>query len=365
MKILLFVIVTIVLIPIAMPSFDIKLIEKNRIDQKDVIIQRTYSFAVTEDEIILIADDKASNIKLYNNKGKLLRVWGRRGMGPNEFVRPMQCDYRKGKFAVSDSRKYKIFIYNRTGKTDFKLSTSLRCLSPANDMHLDKDGIYLLAAGFKRDKSGTPYSCYIVDFVNKKTILLLPTHLVYGFTSYDRYKKEYFNKPDITAIGIGTRCDWYGDYVYFTWVGDLNIIKKNITNGEVSFFGKKTPYYIQPHASKKLIKEYNISIQTRNGRKCRILKRKMSYIRRLIAGKDFVGLIYGNEDENSRWYFTVQFYDHDGKFLDEKQIYGLYPGSRSFPFFFRRDSNELYYLYHTVDDESEDVYEMQKYKIFK
>ena len=140
----------------------------------------------------------------------------------------------------------------------------------------------------------------------------------------------------------------------------MRIVKKNIKSGTTKIFGQKSLDYIKPNASPEMIKAYYY----RNSDKLTLLKRKMSYVHDIFIGKNFVGLIYGNEDKNSQWQFTIQFYSLDGLFLNEKKISGLNPALDSYTFFFRNDINTLYYLYHTIDEKDlEDIYEIMSYKV--
>ena len=75
-----------------------------------------------------------------------------------------------------------------------------------------------------------------------------------------------------------------------------------------------------------------------------------------------MGLIYGNQEKaNEKWQFTVQLYTHAGKFLGEQKVSGFAPEPGSYIFYFRAATNTLYYLYHTVDKDLEDVYQVYQY----
>jgi hypothetical protein len=63
-------------------AIDIKLIRKFTLeqDEKNFLIAPG-SFFVTEDSMIFVIDWRDANIKIYNNYGKLVKVFGGKGLG--------------------------------------------------------------------------------------------------------------------------------------------------------------------------------------------------------------------------------------------------------------------------------------------
>jgi hypothetical protein len=108
----------------------VKPLKTIKISQETVLIEKSRDFCVTDDELFVIPDAKAGDIKIFDNKGVLVKILGRKGSGPGEFVTPTACFYKKdeNKFGVLDIRLKKIFIYKRTGKTDFQRIQNVYCL---------------------------------------------------------------------------------------------------------------------------------------------------------------------------------------------------------------------------------------------
>lgn len=80
----------------------LKLADRFELSQEKHIIQSIYSFCVTGDGYIFAADRKACDIKIFSPDGKMIRAWGRKGAGPNEFLKPLHIEYKKGKLVLVD-----------------------------------------------------------------------------------------------------------------------------------------------------------------------------------------------------------------------------------------------------------------------
>ena len=340
----------------AVPGFDIKLVKKTKLSQETAIFENIWSFCVTEDKLFLIPDYKAGDVKIFASNGDLLKILGRRGFGPGEFAKPAYSFYNKEKkiFGVLDLGTRKIFLYQRTGKTGFKRVKELYCLAGASAIRLKDDR--LLISGYKPGPEGKHYDFYYIDTAIGKTTFLLPSYCKYGLASPHEFKTQYMNKIDIRAIGIDAWFDIHGDEVFFSWEGDLNIIRLNIKSGKYSSFGKKTAHYIKPTASKALL-------EARRTRQPAIIESewdKMSYIKNIFAGPEYVLVIYrGPVKQGGGPEFRMQFYTLDGKYLADIPI----PGKPSFRMIFDKDKNILYSLVNELDDKLSEKYFVLEYKV--
>ncbi len=63
-------------------------IERNSIKHKEAMFQNIVSLVIDDAGNIYILDKKAANIKIFNKDGKFLKIIGRRGEGPGEFIAP-------------------------------------------------------------------------------------------------------------------------------------------------------------------------------------------------------------------------------------------------------------------------------------
>lgn len=342
---------------LTIPGMDIKLIKKVKLSQDTTILEKVQDFCLTEDELFLIPDSKAGNIKIYENNGKLVKTLGRSGLGPNEFLKPTYCFYNKKEefqFGILDARIKKIFLYQRTGKLDFKRSKETLCLT--GGYSLKKKGNVLLISGFKRAPNGNAYDLYSIDLMRNQTSFLLPSHHKYGLKSFEEYDFQYKQRPDISTIGISGWFDIQGTDVYFVWYGDLKIIKMNIDSGTLNFFGEKTPHYIKPSASKQMIEAYRAG----DFKVVKNEKTKMSYVRNIFASPKHVLLVYEGptkkEGVSNVW---VQFYTLAGKFLQELPV----PCQPESLFYFDKDKSMLYALGIEADAELNEENIMLVYKV--
>ncbi|HLP48529.1 MAG TPA: 6-bladed beta-propeller, partial [Candidatus Kapabacteria bacterium] len=99
----------------SLSAIEIKLSRKFTLaqDEENFII-RPGSFFVTEDEMIFVIDSRSSNIKIFDTDGKLASVFGRKGLGPNEFITPFYSAYQKPFLALVDFGRRRHFIYKRS-----------------------------------------------------------------------------------------------------------------------------------------------------------------------------------------------------------------------------------------------------------
>jgi len=342
-------------------AVEMKCIKKVILSQEKTLVGGCYSFAVTGDDYYLITDYKIANFKIFNPDGTLAKEWGRRGAGPNEFFSPLVCNYSDGNLAILDFGKQKLFILKRKGKSDFSIKKEIFCSGLGVSMSFINEN-KMLIGGYKENDDTRPFSLYILDLNTTKITFLMPTEIKYGLSSLNEYKAEYFNKPDLGAMGIGGFCDWNGDYAFYAWEADLRIIKINMKSGNIAYFGKKTDNYTKPQATPELIR----ADRDNNNRAVLAEKDKMSYIYALFANTKYVVLIYhepSKAKDDSNTSVMIQFYTPGGKFLSESRVVERCSYIRAF---FKKDSNELYLLTIGLKEEKDaidDEYKILKYNL--
>ena len=349
-----------VLFPFAVycPAIDINCTGTIPIDQKDVILQRVMDFSVIDNEYFLFPDQKAGDIKIYDNKGNLVKVWGRRGPGPNEFLYPMYCDYQKPYFILMDYGKSKLMVFKKDRELDYKkLSESLIVALGYDFKFVHKEKI--LISGYKADSNGKEYGLYFFNPQTGKPTFILPAYEKYGYSSQREYKSNYITK--IAPIGIGGYCDYSKQNVYFAWMGNLKILKTDIATKKISYFGKQSGNYIRPRVTPRLLKLYN-----ERSRELKFEMQKFSYVTGIFTDDKFVALTYANfKRDVDGWQTIIQLYTHDGDFLVEK----ILPGAvNTTPwadpsFCYVKEKNILYYLSRTMDEEFDDIYKILKFEI--
>lgn len=328
------------------------------IHQESVILQRITDFCVIENNQFLFPDHKAGDIKIYDNKGNLVKVWGRKGPGPNEFFSPIYCDYRAPYLVLMDYGKSKLFVFKKEKGLNFRKFSESLIVSLGYDIKFMDPG-KILISGYKADPAGKSYDLYFFNPQSTKSTLILPSQEKYGYSSYREYKKIYSTK--IAPIGIGGYCDYSGQNIYFAWEGNLKIIKINSDTKEIHCFGRKTENYITPRATPVLLKLYK-----ERGRQLKFEMQKYSFVTGIFTDDGFVALTYATfRKDIEGWQTIVQLYTPTGKFLIEK----ILPGAVNITpwadpsFCYVKKENLLYYLSRTMDEEFNDIYKILKFKI--
>ena len=338
-------------------GIEVKLVERSPLLQKKAILMNIVCFSVTEDEMLIIPDSKEGNIKLYNIHGDLIKVWGRRGHGPNEFLSPFYCDYQKPYYIHLDAMNSKISIYKRIEKTKFVRINEILCLGCMSDIRLLKENV--LIGGSKVDRSGKRYSLYYKDFKNKEIHYLLPLYLKYGFKSSNEFDRKY---REISPIGTESFFYICKDYIYYVWEGRLRIIQMNLNTKKVKFFGQETKNYTRPKVTKGILQ----ARKERKSIKERKEKQKMSWVRGVFADNEFIGLLYNNYDKaSSLWKALLQLYSLEGKLLSEVKLPNAVDFSMEGPsYFYHKENHHLYILSRQLNEKDYlDEYEILKYKI--
>ncbi|MFC2146172.1 hypothetical protein ACFLRT_02295 [Acidobacteriota bacterium] len=337
-------------------EFSIKLQEKIEISPGLKLLPKPQAFCVTEDDLLILPDQKAGDIKIYKKNGNFLeltKTLGGKEDAPGEFVEPKFCYYNrdkeKAKFGVMDFGAKKIFIHDRIGRTEFELVMEVPCREYVTDIQIQGDKLFV--SGFKADKDLKPYDLYYISIPSDQTTFLLPSFYKYGLTSIEEYKSKYPKKTDIENIGLYARFDVYGDNVYFVWEGDLRIIKLNFKTKGLNFFGKKPNHYVKPYPSEKPSegkekRNFDITIKE---------NAEMSFLRDIFVNSKCILVIYeGPASQNEVSNFWLQFYNLDGDFINEV----LMPGKHDPGMWFDKDKDILYSL-----SNDKGKYYILKYKI--
>ena len=92
-------------------------IERKSTKPKEEMFQNIVSLVIDEAGNFYILDKKASNIKLFNKDGKFLKIIGRKGEGPGEFIAPEKGSLRSNnELYIYDSRRYIVQVIDTEGK---------------------------------------------------------------------------------------------------------------------------------------------------------------------------------------------------------------------------------------------------------
>jgi hypothetical protein len=344
---------------------DIKFIEKIELSPSPQ--PNVWDFCVTDDHLIIVPDFEAGNIKIYEKNGnsyQLVKKIGRKGYESKDGLSgPSFCFFNKeeSKFGVTDFGIRKIFIYDRIGRVDFKRVKEIACWRGAYDIQLKGDK--LLISGYTENSDGQSYDFYYYDLLTDQTKFLLPSYYKYSQKSYLDYEVNYRKKPNIPAIGIMA---WFdtdkdNDNIYFVWEGNLKIMKFNSESGEIvqnpDTFGEQTSNYVKPNPREELFE----ARRKRDHKKIRNERGKWAYVRNIFTSSKYVFVLYeGSIKQYRSTNFWLQFYKHDGEYIEEIPIKAP-PGSKS-EMWMQEEEHVLYFL-SSESREDREYYFVSKYKI--
>jgi hypothetical protein len=321
-------------------GFSLRLVEKVKFGNNSELHIIPNSFEVTEDGLFLIPDYQEGDIKIFEKKGEFLNLvkkLGRKGFGSDEFNKPTYCFYDKheGKFGVIDVGKQirNVFIYDRINTIDFRRVNEIPN-TDGYDIKLGGEGKQLIISGYVTDKDEKSYELYSINLKNpKQKDFLLPSYQKYHLDNNKEYEIEYVKNSTLKAIGIRAFIDVYGDDVYFVWEGKLRIIKINLKSKEKTYFGQRTPNYIEPFASKEFVEAYLDGDFTKVWQE----RMKMTFVRDIFATPRYVFIVY---EGPGQYNFRIQMYSLGGNFLGDVEI----PGNHYSNMWFDKDSYTLYSL---------------------
>ncbi|MGB4299749.1 MAG: hypothetical protein WBK32_09060 [Candidatus Saccharicenans sp.] len=322
-------------------------------------------FVVTEDDFIVVCDIRASDFKIFNQEGKALSVFGRKGYGPDEFADPWLHDYKNGKLLISDTSTKKLYIYSVDKDLKFQQIKQTIVTSVMDAKLMDeKDMVLIARMPIKDSPSPAAYVLFVLDITRGSRGYLIPFELQLGENEkpvdFDKLKKTNpWDFPDWMILPAWKYCDYYGDNVYFVWTANLDIIKIDLTTKAHTRFSRKTEKYIQPKVSREFKKAYN----EHNSKEYRSWVQKMSWVCKVFADSDIVGIVYTNFDnKTSRWNSFIQIYDHNGTFLKEAPLENFSSTYDRPDIYYDKASRILYCLSEdTVGAES--FYTVYKYRL--
>jgi hypothetical protein len=335
-------------------AIEVKPLKKFTLSDKDGIIERGYSFIVTEDDRVLVSDMKAGNIKIYDKNGNRTNVFGRKGIGPNEFIRPLMSTYRKPYAAFMDYGRDMIFIYKRKGQDNLEFVQKIFSQYLGYSFLFLDDDTFLIA-GDKRSDKNRRYSLYSYNFKNDKCKLILPSEVAYFCSSREVFEKD--NDERLSFIGYFLFIDASEDYIYLVWKGNYEVIRINRKSMEVSRFGKKSPKYVKPYYTTEAVKAF----RQKNHRLLYKLDRPMSFTHKIFVTKNRnVGVVYtGPYNDNGSLPVMLQLYSANGKYLKEVQLINAKASHHYEVYFYFKKSNNRFYI---MDTETSKTFD-QTYKI--
>lgn len=310
------------------------------LDQGQEIVGRPNGMAVDDNEYFFVTDSALHNIKIYDNTGRLLRTFGRKGAGPGEFMDPYTIDCYKNKFCVQDVGHYKYFVFDNS----FREITRFFYLVDGYGFILRENEI--ISNDYYKENE-RDFRGIILDFHGKVIRALMPIE----FSQNDGWNR-------ITASKAFVDVSIWGD-IYFVKERETKFYKYDKYGKFIKNFGIKPSLFIPCQETKDF--EYAL-YTTAPDRKVAWDRWRRSYtwVSGLFVMEDFLGIVIRKYNRTRNvWECFIQFYDLEGNPLGQ-DIMLKEPGTSSEEGFFL-DSNHKDRIYILEAYEEEEP----QYKIYR
>ncbi len=338
---------------------DLKTVKRISIYQDDdIFITRPGSFIVTEKDEILIIDPKHANIRVFNLEGESIMTFGRKGMGPNEFVRPRHSAYLSPFILVADYGRKTFLMYKRTAK-GFEYVDKRLSLSMGKDVQfIDEENF--IVAGHVPDDDGNDCNLYSYNFKTKKCDYILPSHVVFGYDSPAKFLAK--RDSHISYIGRAQYIDLNSHSIFMVWKGDTEVKKINRKTRKITKFGKESKHFVKPTYNAEMKQAF----RAYNHRLIYKLRKGMSNVRDLfVTRSNKVGVTYvGPYKEDKGFLVMLQIYTTNGEFIKEVRLmYAKAASHYEMYFYFRKDDNSFFVLDTETSKEFDQFFTVHQFRI--
>ncbi|HDQ15870.1 MAG TPA: hypothetical protein ENN45_02305, partial [Bacteroidetes bacterium] len=313
-------------------SWQIKLVKTIPIEEEALFVSGL--FTVLDDGSFLFTDirDENNQFKILNKDGKLIKAWGKKGPGPDEFGGLGFLDYQSPYLAVADAGKQRIHVFEKLQNDEFKKISDFLAWEINDHIKIYKKNV--LINGYIVSPKGRGYVLFMRDFTGKNTKYILPREKVYGDMSAREYEKT---KEAVSGISYIAFIDIYEDTVFYVSDVRLGIAKINLRSKTIDFI-RKEPKNFRALAMNKKTREMLMNPQDGVDKFEDILT-KHSFVSGIFADKDFVGVLYVNREKkiNNELFFVpyLQIYDHSGELLHEQPLAPFFSEERFTPLFYQ------------------------------
>lgn len=320
-------------------SWQVKFVKTIPIEEEALFVSGF--FAVLEDGNLLFTDirDESSQFKIFNEDGALIKAWGKKGLGPDEFGGLSFLDYQSPYLAVMDSGKSKIHVFEKLQDDEFeKVGEFLAWEASAHIKIYDRN---VLICGYIVSPKKRDYALFMRDFEGKETKYILPLENRYGTRSMSEQKTI---REEVSGLWLLAFLDVYQDTAYYVTGARLRLAKIDLRSKVVDFIGKE-PKNFRALAMNKKTRDALMNPQTEKDI-AEDLMTKHSFVSGIFADNDFVGVLYVNREKNINgvFYFTpyIQIYDHSGNLLHEQPLGHFFTEEMFTPLYYQKDKRRLY-----------------------
>lgn len=200
-----------------------KLVEEIELQQNSKVIIGSVRDFILDNNLIYIVDSKASNIKIYNLNGAIIKIIGNKGTGPGEFQFPYAIDIDEEKIYITDIVNRRLNIFDKQ-KLTFNKS------------------FYILDGRTIRVINNKIFLSY-VDLVNKKSLHIYDYNgkLLNSYIDIPKITLDNQLLSDFTTFDVDNK-----NNIYFLHEMKYEVIR-GVNNNYSSFITReRDKYYIPP-----------------------------------------------------------------------------------------------------------------------
>jgi hypothetical protein len=341
-------------------NLTVKRIGEFYIKQNDKnFIQKPNAFFVDENEQFFIIDKGSFNIKVYNRKGVFIRSFGRKGVGPGEFLSPTLITGINNKIFIYDFKRKKLLYFIRERSNIYFKESSLFPYFISGIKAISDDKLLVSGVMYMiKNKKRIYYSLAFYDIKQRKFRYIIPSCFLYGLKTNKEYSGFLMHKLlNISPAVVG---DYNGNEFAQAPVTMFRIVFANMKGNIISRVEGKSSRFIKPEYNRKLEK----LIMMRKLKEAANYLSEKSYIEKLfyIDKTKKVVVIFSsfNKKNISKDYF-LYVYNKKRKLLYNVKLISGDKGKSLKSLFYYNAKNKILYVLETISSGFSDL----KYKISK
>lgn len=326
-------------------KIQIKLVASFHLDQTNQPIGRVYDIAVDDNENIYVPDGSFANIKIFNDKGRLLKIFGKKGAGPGEFIDPARIDIEGNRIAVQDVGQLKYLIFDR------EFNEIKRFFYLLSGQSFILDGERIITNEYFRDKNEKEFRGVILD---------LSGRVLKGLIQIKRQGQDVWSIVSDAFAYIDSSKE---GKIYFVKSGRVFFYIFTKEGNFIKNFGVPPSFFIAPKRTKDFDEMVKWGRAPQGREAAKRWYSSSSWVSGIFVFEDFLGIpIRTFEPDENIWKCLLQFYDLEGNLLEEGIELPEVRSSSHTGFFVESNHRDKIYILKEIEGD-EIQYNFYKYEV--